>query len=246
MKIMIKKMTIFRVQFFLILVIFSTYNCLYAQYSDIGIELSNPLDGDTLYYNSDGANPLKIESHISNYGPDTIRSTDSLFVAFYIDGTFITDNYLIGPILPDSTKHNLSFNFSNFLGWPNVGSLSDFCVEVSTTGSINDTITVNNRSCNNVFISAPTDISISKAAEPIAVFPNPSNGKFIISSKSPTNNNIEIYNLLGEKVYSKQTIQNANTNTKPIVVELNVPTGNYVLAIINEKEIHTKLIRIEN
>jgi hypothetical protein len=45
------------------------------------------------------------------------------------------------------------------------------------------------------------------------VYPNPSNGKFLVQVKNEgitTNNIIEVYNILGEKVYSQPSIPNSS------------------------------------
>ncbi|MEI6752952.1 MAG: T9SS type A sorting domain-containing protein [Paludibacter sp.] len=72
----------------------------------------------------------------------------------------------------------------------------------------------------------------------ISVYPNPSNGKFIISSPENSINAIEIFNLLGDKVYS-------NTN-QPAKSEIDLSTaakGVYLLKFNNGvKSNNTKIV----
>ena len=80
--------------------------------------------------------------------------------------------------------------------------------------------------------------NIKTAESEVSVFPNPSNGKFIISSPESSINAVEIFNLLGDKVYS-----NANQSAKS---EINLSTaakGVYLLKINNgTKSNGTKIV----
>ena len=60
----------------------------------------------------------------------------------------------------------------------------------------------------------------------ISVYPNPSNGKFKICSPESSINAVEIFNLLGEKVYS-----NANQSAKSEIYLSTVDKGVYLLKI---------------
>ena len=73
----------------------------------------------------------------------------------------------------------------------------------------------------------------------ITVYPNPSSGKFTISSKSAISS-VEVYNLLGELVYSDCKF----SGQKSIELDLsNRSKGVYVIRIFIGKEIYnTKLV----
>jgi uncharacterized repeat protein (TIGR03803 family) len=68
----------------------------------------------------------------------------------------------------------------------------------------------------------------------ISVYPNPSNGTFNLSlSNVNTAYNIEIYNVLGEKVYSESLPQSQNNNTINLTAQ---PSGVYLYRVITESE----------
>ena len=72
----------------------------------------------------------------------------------------------------------------------------------------------------------------------VSVFPNPSNGKFIISSPESSVNAVEIFNLLGDKVYS-----NANQPAKSEIDLSTAAKGIYIIKINNgTKSNSTKIV----
>jgi hypothetical protein len=73
---------------------------------------------------------------------------------------------------------------------------------------------------------------LSRKAENVSIYPNPSNGKFTIQESGARiqNPEIEIYNMLGEKVFSKFTTDNSQ-----LTINLNdQPAGIYLYRIITE------------
>lgn len=58
-----------------------------------------------------------------------------------------------------------------------------------------------------------------------SIFPNPSDGEFIIKSEGFGSKNLEIYNILGENVYS------TNINSQTSIINLMVPSGTYFLQL---------------
>jgi hypothetical protein len=87
---------------------------------------------------------------------------------------------------------------------------------------------------------------INSVNKSISVYPNPSNGVFTIQVKSEelrTKNTIEVYNVLGEKVYSQSSIPNPQ-----FVINLKgQPAGIYFVRVYNEgqKFIATTKVVIE-
>ena len=66
----------------------------------------------------------------------------------------------------------------------------------------------------------------------IKVYPNPNNGSFAISlSNVNAACNIEIYNILGEKVYSESGLQNQSKNTVNLSGQ---PAGVYFYRVLKE------------
>ena len=111
------------------------------------------------------------------------------------------------------------------------GSDVDYGQSVATDGSGNivvvgifkssiltfGTTTLTNVGNNDMFIAkinTPTGIENIENSNGIVIYPNPSNGKFMI--KSNNINSIEIYNLLGEKIYSTtNNTQTTQMNIRP-------------------------------
>jgi hypothetical protein len=90
-----------------------------------------------------------------------------------------------------------------------------------------------------VITSVPT---LEKNVGQIQIFPNPSNGKFIIETKIMRNVEIEIYNMLAEKIFTithfKQQISNE--------IDLSVsPKGIYFVKINDGGKVYTEKIVIE-
>ena len=65
------------------------------------------------------------------------------------------------------------------------------------------------------------DITKELESDYVFIYPNPSNGKFNLEIDSPENKKIEIFTLLGEKIYSKE-IENSK-------MELNISKHKGVL-----------------
>ena len=63
----------------------------------------------------------------------------------------------------------------------------------------------------------------------VNTYPNPSSGQFTIHSPHTTNYGLEIYNVLGERVFQK------TVNRKDEPVNLNVPNGIYFLHITSKE-----------
>jgi hypothetical protein len=83
-------------------------------------------------------------------------------------------------------------------------------------------------------------ISENNFSNDISIYPNPSNGKFQLSSGSLQfikTSNIEIYNMQGRKVYQSEI-------TKSEIDLSNQPKGMYLIKIVNNQLITTKKILI--
>ena len=66
----------------------------------------------------------------------------------------------------------------------------------------------------------------------VSIFPNPNNGSFKIQTAGAQNfvpATIEIYNVLGEKVYSQFNIHNS-----PLTIDLKQPSGIYLYRVVSE------------
>lgn len=121
----------------------------------------------------------------------------------------------------------------------NTGSISgtiDFCDQTGNvvdlnTGSIDATVTYCQNACS-------VGVSENLASASFSLYPNPNNGIFALISNS-NNFNLEIFDLLGQKVYSDKVVQST--------MEIQIPNntkGIYFCKIINEKEETIKVIKI--
>lgn len=83
-------------------------------------------------------------------------------------------------------------------------------------------------------------IATKEVASVIKVFPNPSNGNFEISlAANPKNISVEIYNLLGKRVFEKNTFQSN------FITVNNLPKGMYLISINENGMITTEKIIVE-
>jgi hypothetical protein len=89
----------------------------------------------------------------------------------------------------------------------------------------------------NLGIDEPEDNSFT-----FSVFPNPSNGKFTISFKNGYFNTIEIYNLIGERVFIKDGIKEQSSETIDLS---NFPKGIYFIKINDGEKTHTEKVVIQ-
>jgi hypothetical protein len=87
-------------------------------------------------------------------------------------------------------------------------------------------------------ITAPTGVEETDSQTSISVYPNPSNGKIQLTSNTQVENaQVEIYNVLGEKIF--QTIINTASSTIDISDK---PNGVYFISITTEAEAFTQKI----
>jgi hypothetical protein len=78
----------------------------------------------------------------------------------------------------------------------------------------------------------------------VSIYPNPSSGKFTISTKEPITGKTEVtmYNVLGAKVYSQSI--NMNGKTADIAAE-GLPSGIYLLQLTNNGKQYTQRVTIK-
>jgi uncharacterized repeat protein (TIGR03803 family) len=83
-------------------------------------------------------------------------------------------------------------------------------------------------------VNAPVVTAMSEVSEPqnITVYPNPSNGRFTIESSVVGHRSVEIYNVLGESVFSQYSIP----STKYSIDISNQPLGVYFLKVYNTQQ----------
>ncbi len=78
----------------------------------------------------------------------------------------------------------------------------------------------------------PTGLNNLKIKNEVTVYPNPNNGQFTLSLSNVNSvSNIEIYNVLGEKVYTEALLQHQNNNAINLTGQSN---GVYLYRVITE------------
>ena len=105
---------------------------------------------------------------------------------------------------------------------------------ISCTPTRNDT-TINSAK-SNTFKTSGTGINEGSMENLVSVYPNPTNGKFVIKNEKFVIKTLEIYNLHGEKSHS------IPINNYSAIIDLIIPNGIYFLKIISNKETINKKI----
>jgi plastocyanin len=93
-----------------------------------------------------------------------------------------------------------------------------------------------------ITVLEPTGISLNTSAEGVSIYPNPTNGNFKlrINSSQPTKEyQLEIFNVLGSKVYSKSDIQSQGINSVDVA---DLPKGTYLVKIYSGREMYNRKI----
>jgi len=89
----------------------------------------------------------------------------------------------------------------------------------------------------NIYVGVDDAESSSEKLE-LNVWPNPSNGTFNIQIDLtlPSALNIEVFNLLGQKVYSKRTQLSAGVNVEPIELSSGLTNGVYLIKVQTKEQ----------
>src|SRR3989304_4123078 len=154
-----------------------------------------------------------IEVH---YGSSSITNACTTQLSVGIGHTYVPNSNMIEDDFLENGPSNpiLSMNANAFYGIPTNGTVYKFTVAAAGVAEIN-------------------------LDDLISVYPNPSNGKFTLSSEI-TKGEISVYNVEGEKVYSS-TIQPSNHSTIDLSSH---PNGIYFINIKTENGIANKKLII--
>jgi plastocyanin len=96
-----------------------------------------------------------------------------------------------------------------------------------------------------IIVKDPTEIVDNLLKTNISIFPNPSNGVFQLeadNSQYERNYNLDIYNLLGDKVYTKPGLGQQNSYEIDLTI---LPKGIYFLKINDGVQLYSKKIVIK-
>jgi len=100
-----------------------------------------------------------------------------------------------------------------------------YCCDVKDANGCKDSI------CVFIKTTAEGIDGISDNSAQISVYPNPNNGQFTIESSVGGASSVEIYNILGEKVYTRNLSTTKGTNTINVS---NQPNGVYLYRIVSD------------
>ena len=126
-----------------------------------------------------------------------------------------------GGVGPYTYLWNPGGNTTDSIGGKTKGT---YCCDVRDANGCKDTI------CVTIKTTAGID-GINDNSAQIVVYPNPNNGQFTIESSVGGASSVEIYNILGEKVYTRNLSTTKGTNTINVG---NQPNGVYLYRIISD------------
>jgi hypothetical protein len=128
-------------------------------------------------------------------------------------------------------------NNTNFVGFESALNTNLTCIQVDTEPW---SPAHWSKDANSFYSSdCTTGISESLAKENISIYPSPNNGVFTISSSKFQHANLEIYNVIGEKIYSVKL-----HSDKQIIDLSEQENGFYFIQINTEKENRIQKISI--
>jgi len=175
-----------------------------------------------------------IESQVI-VSPDVVQSIDSVLVGSTYRKRWNTNSYYDVHFI-----EGIGSTYGLIAQSPGSGPIADLpeytitCFQQNGQTLYPDTLT----NCDLITSVSSLEKNIIK----IKVFPNPSNGKFIIETENMGNIEIEIYNVLAEKI---STISHFKQQVLNEIDLSNSPKGIYFIKIYDGVEIHTEKILIQ-
>jgi len=186
--------------------------------------------------------------------PDSARLIQTLTYNSLIDGwgTVNTPSGTFTCLRQKYTQYEIDslFIYLSGIGWQPFGSPSyDTTIDYSWWSKNNPFIaqitTDFNGHIQNAKYMISSNIGITeKKDSPItySVFPNPSNGKFALSANNSKITALEIYNVIGEKIF----IKSINLDQSSVKVDLtNFPKGIYFIKIMEGEKTQTEKLIIQ-
>jgi len=181
----------------------------FAQSADISVNMSSPANGATIT----GGTAFNLSFVITNNGPNSIRTADSVLVLFTLGAAYVTSGgqplVLLIPHGVKAVGDTIMTSFKlTFGSTPPAGS--SFCtLAVITNGSNLDPNAANNKSCATVNGTAAID-EITKAVETVNVYPNPAVNELNIFVDVEKARSIEIIDISGKTI---EQVRIADKNT---------------------------------
>jgi len=220
---------------FTLVVVASTIFSASAQ-SDISVSMVNPVAFSTIYNQT----PFNVSVNVKNVSnTEDVFQTDTFFFVFFIDTTMITSggNPVVVPVTGTGygfgqTRQvnltSLTLDVTGFTGMHNFGVLCFYDKD-----SMYDQ---NNYAFRPVYFSKYGANVNSLSKYNTKIYPNPSNGVFVLSTELNGEKTVNVYNTQGQNVYGKPYTEKQ---------ELNLPAGIYSLVISNGVLTETQRIIIQ-
>jgi uncharacterized repeat protein (TIGR03803 family) len=169
------------------------------------------------------------------------------------DGTFLygmtfgggtNNNGVIFKLMPNGSGYTRLFDFSGTTSgnspWGSLISDGTFLYGMTAAGGTNNQGTIFKIEL------GTTGLAKNNSETGINIYPNPTNGKFTIQianrHQQTANSTIEIYNVLGEKLYSDSKLYQQYSSEIDLS---NSPKGIYFVKVHTETEIHIEKIVVE-
>lgn len=185
--------------------------------ADLSFTLTSPANGATIT----GTQSFNFGATLTNNGPDTIKTTDTLALSIYIDNsTTPTDvsvsgqtTSVLGALLPQALPPGASgtLNQSLSLVTPLSEGTHNFCAVVlivnRSADSLHETAPDNNKSCASITAKNATAINdVNSEADNFMFYPNPSKGNSVVKVNLSKGQqiNISFVDINGREVYTVQ------------------------------------------
>jgi hypothetical protein len=240
------KSTVFRMKRFVILLLCYFFITVYAfaqRNVDLSVTMSSPAAGSVITASQD----FTFAATLTNNGPDTIKTKDTLVIAFYLDNGTNPQNLVVtgqnvpalaatfSQALPPGASANLSQAIS-LATFPGAGAHS-LCANAiilnRSIDSVHETQPGNNRVCANVTFQNPTAIAnVAGNGELFTLYPNPATDASALRFDLPSAQQVSIVvtDLNGRIVLKEEKSLPSGTSTVTIPTS-DMAAGTYLCKV---------------
>ncbi|RYE25786.1 MAG: T9SS type A sorting domain-containing protein [Sphingobacteriales bacterium] len=242
--------------YFICCTLFMSFASLAQRSVDLEVTLTKPATAELL----PAADPFNLQATIKNNGPDTIKTTDTLALSFFLDGSTQPESVVINgqmvqvaasPVSQDiAPGASGNFNFQMSISNPPSAGAHDLCLEVIVLNRSADAVTdptpANNKVCANVTFDFPTAVgNVKQQATTLSVYPTPASGNATVSINLEKSVPVSftITDLSGRVVYSENKGTLPAQNNQFNINCSNLPSGIYMLHVsAGTQTFHQKML----
>jgi hypothetical protein len=212
--------------------------------ADLSITMTSPDSA----INIQGTETFTFNATLTNNGPDPIKTTDTLVLAFILDNASSPDTMVVqgqtvtevgltvSSTMASGTSATISqpvaFATSPSLGVHNLCALA--IVLNRSADSVKDSVTANNKSCSEITIVSPSAVKTIVNNQLLrSIYPNPARQTANVDINLTESSNVllNVTDLVGRTVYSRDYgYISAGKNTLSIDLH-NISAGNYIVNI---------------